>query len=112
MTKVGRDKYEAVNSDLSSFCDAPCNRCPFIGEREECVAELTPTVLSEHVDGEEQSVNFYWTDSVTGRGSYVYAKKEIVEGIMNKYFEASVAPLPGVKYPETAAPWPGISIRK
>jgi hypothetical protein len=61
---------------------------------------------------ERNSVNFYWTDSITGKGSYVYAEKEKAEGILQKYFEASAAPLPGVKYPKTAAPWAGTIVPK
>jgi hypothetical protein len=59
-----------------------------------------------------RSVKFYWTDSITGKGSYVYAEKEKAEGILQKYFEASAVPLPGVEYPETAAPWAGTIVPK
>jgi hypothetical protein len=57
-------------------------------------------------------MNFYWTNSITGKGAYVYAEKEKAESILRKYFEASVAPLPGVRYPETAAPWAGTVVPK
>jgi hypothetical protein len=57
-------------------------------------------------------MNFYWTDSISGKGFYVYAEKEEAEAILQRYFEASIVPLPGVKYPKTTIPWPGTFIPK
>jgi hypothetical protein len=66
--------------------------------------------LQELVGG--NGMNFYWTDSITGKGTLVYAEEEKAESILRKYFEASVAPLPGVNYPKTAVPWAGTIIPK
>jgi hypothetical protein len=52
-------------------------------------------------------MSFYWTNTITGKGTYVYAEKTKAESILRKYLEASVAPLPGVEYSETAEPWAG-----
>jgi hypothetical protein len=57
-------------------------------------------------------VNFYWTDSVTGKVAYVYAEKEKAVSILRRYFEASAAPVPGVAYPKKAVPWAGAIVPK
>jgi hypothetical protein len=57
-------------------------------------------------------MNFYWTDSLTGKGTYVYAEKEKAADILRRYFEASIAPVPGVTYSKKAAPWAGTIIPK
>jgi hypothetical protein len=60
----------------------------------------------------DNTMIFYWTDSVTEKGTKVYADKEKAEVIISRYFEATIAPLPAVKYHGKAIPWPGMVVRK
>jgi hypothetical protein len=57
-------------------------------------------------------MNFYWTNSSTGKGTYVYAEQEKAESILRRYFEASIAPVPGVAYSKKAVPWAGAIVPK
>jgi hypothetical protein len=52
---------------------------------------------------------FYWTDSVTSKGYFVYTDTEKErDQVLHHYFEASLGPLAGVKYPKRAIKFRGV----
>jgi hypothetical protein len=52
---------------------------------------------------------FYWTDSVTSRGHYVYTDTDAERDlVLIHYFEASLGPLAGFKYPKRAKKFKGV----
>jgi hypothetical protein len=53
MTKISREDFFTCAEALYSFCDAPCDRCPFSVEGS-CKAALIATVLAERMNGEEE----------------------------------------------------------
>jgi hypothetical protein len=56
---------------------------------------------------------FYWTDAVSGKGVKVFVENELDrEKILQHYFEASIGPIQGVKYPEKSIPYQGTISRR
>lgn len=52
-------------------------------------------------------MKFYWTDSVTDKGTLLYAPESTAIHIIAHYFEASYAPIKGIVYPKKAVKWRG-----
>jgi hypothetical protein len=52
MTEVSRTDLYACKDALYSFCDGPCDRCPFQIDGT-CKADLIVAVLEERMNGEE-----------------------------------------------------------
>jgi len=57
---------------------------------------------------------FYWTgDNDTGKGTKVYTdSEEERDGVLQHYFEASMGPIDGIKYPRKPIRYPGVIMRK
>jgi hypothetical protein len=52
---------------------------------------------------------FYWTDSITGKGHYVYTDTDTErDEALTHYFEASLGPVVGIKYPKRAIRFKGV----
>jgi hypothetical protein len=53
MTEISSDDYYACMEALYSFCEGPCDKCPFrIGI---CIADFIASVLDEHVNEVEEA---------------------------------------------------------
>jgi hypothetical protein len=58
---------------------------------------------------QEDRFVFYWTDSVTGKGTKVFVESEHErDKILQHYFEASMGPVKGVQYNSEPVSWPGV----
>jgi hypothetical protein len=56
---------------------------------------------------------FYWTDSVTGKGTKFYVESETErDAILQHYFEASIGPIEDVGYNSKPTKWTEVISRK
>jgi hypothetical protein len=65
------------------------------------------------MNAEKNRFVFFWTDSVTGKGTKVYVESEAErDELLQHYFETSIGSVKGVLYNPMPIKWPGVISRR